>query len=136
MLDWHLVEENGEDTLLHLPGVLRTQDDHLLLGKVDGYRSGRSHAGREPVRREGTGVVNNVVGVEMLQLLPRGADEHVSHEQCMVGSGTDDAHMDSITFIPTCKAIDNIDPISGVEIVNRTLSVDAPDLKYREESPR
>lgn len=67
----------------------------------------------------------------MLKLLPRGADKHVSHEQCMVRSGADDAHVDSITFVPTGKAIDNIDPISGVEIVDRTLSVDSPDLSGR-----
>lgn len=36
VLDGHLVEENSEDALLHLTGVLGTQDDHLLLGEVDG----------------------------------------------------------------------------------------------------
>lgn len=36
MLNGHLVEENGEDTLLHLTSVLSTKDDHLLLGEVDG----------------------------------------------------------------------------------------------------
>lgn len=36
VLDWHLVVEDSEDTLLHLTGILGTEDDHLLLGKVDG----------------------------------------------------------------------------------------------------
>lgn len=36
VLDRHLVEENSEDTLLHLTSVLSTEDDHLLLLKVDG----------------------------------------------------------------------------------------------------
>ncbi len=49
----------------------------------------------------------------------------------MVRPGADDAHMDPITFVPTGKAINNIDPISGVEIINRTLSVDSPDLSGR-----
>ena len=128
VLDRHLVEENCEYTLLHLPGVLGTQNDHLLFGKVDGHGCSRRHTGRKSVRRERTSVVNDIVGVKMLQLLPRGADEHVSHEQRMIGSGADDAHVDPITFIPTCKAIDDVDPISGVEIIDCTLSVDAPDL--------
>lgn len=36
VLNGHLVEENGENTLLHLTSVLSTKDDHLLLGEVDG----------------------------------------------------------------------------------------------------
>jgi hypothetical protein len=38
MLDGHLIEKNREDTLLHLTGVLSAENDHLLLGEVDGYR--------------------------------------------------------------------------------------------------
>jgi hypothetical protein len=36
MLDWHLVKQNRENTLLHLPSILCTKNDHLLLGEVDG----------------------------------------------------------------------------------------------------
>jgi len=42
----------------------------------------------------------------------------------MVGSGADNANIDPVAFIPTCEAIDNVDSISGVEIVDCTLSVD------------
>lgn len=52
VLDRHLVEENREHSLLHLPGVLRTQDHHLLLGKVDRNRRRRGHTLREPVGGE------------------------------------------------------------------------------------
>lgn len=38
MFDGHLVEENGENSLLHLTSVLGTQDNHLLLSEVDGDR--------------------------------------------------------------------------------------------------
>ena len=54
VLDGHLVEENGENTLLHLSGVLSTEDDHFLLGKVDGDRGAEVMpsvyllAGKEP----------------------------------------------------------------------------------------
>lgn len=40
VLDRHLVEQNSEDTLLHLTGILSTEDDHLLLAKVDGDGGG------------------------------------------------------------------------------------------------
>jgi hypothetical protein len=36
VLNWHLVEENSEHTLLHLTSVLSTEDNHLLIGEVDG----------------------------------------------------------------------------------------------------
>lgn len=67
----------------------------------------------------------------MLQLLPRRANEHVTHEQRVVGSGADNAHIDPVTVIPACEAIDDIDPISGVEIVDGTFAVDEPDLSGR-----
>lgn len=36
VLNRTLVKHDGEDTLLHLAGILGTKDDHLLLGEVDG----------------------------------------------------------------------------------------------------
>lgn len=36
VLDGHFIKENGENTLLHLTGILSTKNDHLFLGKVDG----------------------------------------------------------------------------------------------------
>jgi len=54
VLDRHLVEENGEDALLHLACVLGTKDNHLLLGKVDSHGGGRSHTGGKPVCRDYT----------------------------------------------------------------------------------
>lgn len=68
MLDWHFVEEDGEDTLLHLTSVLGSEDDHLLLGEVDGNGCGRGHTGGPSVRRESTSVVDDIVGVESLEL--------------------------------------------------------------------
>lgn len=38
VLDGHLVEEDSEDPLLHLTRVLGTEDNHLLLGEVEGDR--------------------------------------------------------------------------------------------------
>lgn len=128
VLDGHLVEENGEDALLHLTGVLGTQDDHLLGGEVDGDRGGRGHALGVAVGGELAGIVDGVVGVEVLELLAGRADEHVSHEEGMVGASADDTDADSVLFVPASIAVNDIDAVAGVEVVDSTLSVDFPDL--------
>src|SRR5262249_50314494 len=69
VLDRHFVEEDGENTLLHLASVLGTKNDHLLLGEVDGHRSGRGHACGVSVGWESTSIVDDVVGMETLQVL-------------------------------------------------------------------
>lgn len=129
MLDGHLVEENGEDTLLHLTSILGTQDDHLLGGEVDGDGCGGGHALGVSVGREGSGIVDGVVGVEVLELLTRRADEHVPHEQSMVGAGADNTDADSVLLVPASIAINDVDAVAGVEVVDSTLSVDLPDLR-------
>lgn len=129
VLDGHLVEEDGEDTLLHLTSVLGTQDDHLLLGEVNGNGGGGGHTLSEAVGGERTSVVDNVVGVEVLQLLLGGADKHVAHEESMVGTGTDDTDADAVSLVPAGETIDNVDAVTGVEVVDSTLTVDAPDLQ-------
>lgn len=128
VLDGHLVEEDGEDALLHLAGVLGAQDDHLLGGEVDGDRGGRGHALGVAVGGELAGIVDGVVGVEVLKLLAGRADEHVSHEEGMVGASADDTDADSVLFVPASIAVNDIDAVAGVEVVDGTLSVDFPDL--------
>ena len=46
----------------------------------------------------------------------------------MVGTGADNAYTDAVAFVPSRKTIDDIDAIAGIEVVNGTLTVDAPDL--------
>jgi len=65
----------------------------------------------------------------MGQFLPRWSNEHVPHEQSMVGSSTDDAYADAVTLIPPSVAINNVDAISSIEIVDSTFSVDFPHLE-------
>lgn len=114
MLNRHLVEENSEDTLLHLTSVLSTKDDHLLLVEVDGHGGGRGHTLSVSVGRELAGVVDGVVGVEVLELLTRRADEHVAHEESMVGAGANNTDADSVLLIPAGVAINDVDAVSGV----------------------
>lgn len=128
VLDGHLVVQDGEDSFLHLSSVLSTENDHLLLGEVDRNGGRRGHTGGEAVGGEGASVVNHVVRVEVLELLARGPDEHVAHEEGMVGAGADNADVDAIALVPAGEAIDNVDAVAGVQVVDGTLTVDPPDL--------
>ena len=46
----------------------------------------------------------------------------------MVSSGADNAHADPIALIPPGVAINNVDAVSGVQVINGTFSVYFPDL--------
>ena len=135
VLDRHLVEEDGEDTLLHLTGVLGTQDNHLLLGEVESHGGSRGHTLSEAVGREGTGVVDDIVGVEAVELFPGWADKHVAHEESMVGTSTDHTDADTVSLIPASKAINDVDTVTGVEVVDSTFTVDSPDLEGVSNQP-
>lgn len=128
VLDWHLVEENGEDTLLHLTSVLGTKDNHLLIGEVDGNGGWGGHTLGVSVCWERTGIVDGVVWLEMLEILWIWADEHVAHEEGVVGAGADDADLDLVLLVPSCETIDDVDAISRVQVVDGSLAVDLPDL--------
>ena len=92
---------DGEDTLLHLTGVLGTKDDHLHPLEVDLDARGRAHALGEAVRGELAGVVDDKVGLAKVGKLRLGrADEHVVHEEGVVGAGADHADLDAVLGIP------------------------------------
>lgn len=67
----------------------------------------------------------------MLQLFPSRADKHIAHEEGVVGSGTDDPDLDTVLLVPSCETVDDVDAVSGVEVVDGALAVDSPDLKGR-----
>ena len=51
----------------------------------------------------------------------------------MVGTGADNANVDAVSLVPAGEAIDDVDSVAGVEVVNGTFTVDTPDLQ-RENS--
>jgi hypothetical protein len=128
VLDGHLVVEDSEDALLHLSCVLSSKNDHLLLGEVDRDGCGGGHTSGPTVSRESTGIVDHVVGVEVFQLLAAGPDEHVTHEESMVGTSADNTNVDAVALVPAGETIDNVDAVTGVEVVDSTLAVDTPHL--------
>lgn len=46
----------------------------------------------------------------------------------MVCASTHDSDSDSVTLIPAGVTVNNVDTVSGVEVVDGTLSVNLPDL--------
>ena len=66
--------------------------------------------------------------MEVLQLVSRRADQHIAHEERMVGASTHNTDAYPVALVPAGESIDDIDAVPGVEVVNGTLAVDAPDL--------
>ena len=67
----------------------------------------------------------------MLQLFTRRSDKHISHEERVVSTSTDDSDSNPVFLIPASVTIDNINSGSGVEVVDCTFSVDFPYLILR-----
>jgi hypothetical protein len=66
--------------------------------------------------------------VEVLELSGRGTDKHVAHEESMVGTRADDADLDPVALIPAGETVNDVNAVTGVEVVNGTFTVDEPDL--------
>ena len=64
----------------------------------------------------------------MLEVGGGGADQHVAHEEGVVGAGADDAHADAVFGVPAGEAIDYVDAITCVQVVDGAFSVYAPYL--------
>jgi hypothetical protein len=47
----------------------------------------------------------------------------------VVGTSAHNADIESIALVPPGKAVNDIDAISGVEVVDGAFSIDAPDLR-------
>jgi hypothetical protein len=65
----------------------------------------------------------------VLQLLSPRSDQHVAHEESMVSTGAHHANAYPVALVPSSISINNVDAVPGVEVVNRTLAVDSPDLE-------
>ncbi len=125
VLDGHEVVHDREDALLHLTGVLGAEDDHLVALEVDLDRGGGGHAGGEAVGGELAGVVDDEVGLaKVLELLLGRADEHVVHEERVVGTAANDADLDAVLGVPAGEAVKDVDVVARVEVVDGTLAVD------------
>lgn len=48
----------------------------------------------------------------------------------MVRAGAHYTDADPVALVPSCEAVDDVDALAGVEVVNGTLAVDAPYLEH------
>jgi hypothetical protein len=46
----------------------------------------------------------------------------------MIGTSADNPDANPIALIPASEAIDDVDAVAGIQVVNSTFSVDSPDL--------
>ncbi|KAH3686254.1 hypothetical protein WICPIJ_002751 [Wickerhamomyces pijperi] len=114
----HQVEHHSEDPLLHLTSVLGTQDNHLHVLEVDLDRSRGGHTLSVDVGWELTSVVNCEIWLtKVLQLFVGRLDQHISHEQSMVSSGTHNSNLQSVLWVPAGKGINNEDLFPGSQVV-------------------
>lgn len=148
-LDGLEVVHDGEDTLLHLTGILGTEDNHLHSLEVDPNGGGGSHAGGESVGRELTSVVYDEIGLaEIFEFLRSWSNEHIVlgiklengyavlrqltyHEEGVVGSGSNDPDLDPVLGIPTGETVEDIDIFSGIEVVDSSFSVNLESVLAR-----
>lgn len=80
-LDGLEVVHDTEDTLLHLSGVFRSENDHLHTLEVDLNRGRRGHTGGESVGGELTSIVDDEIGLsEVGEFSGSRSDKHVVHE--------------------------------------------------------
>ena len=105
----HQVVHQREDALFHFAGVFGAEDDHLAPLEADVDAGARGHLMRVRIGGKLPGVVDHVVGLaEIRQLFGRGTDQHVAHEQRMVGPSTDHADLDPVTRVPAGETIDDV----------------------------
>ena len=118
---WHEIVHDGEDSLFHLSCVLGSQNNHFSLVEVQGYTCVSSNIGDEFVGFELTSVKDIIVssvGEVFIEFLRSWFYEHISHEESMIGSCTNDSDSDSLIFIITGIAIYNVNSLSRVKIVS------------------
>jgi len=118
----HKVVHDGEDSLFHLAGVLAAEDHHLPLLKVEADCHISSHVRDVLVGHELSGVENVVIcaiGEVLLEFRGGRPDEHVGHEESVVGTSAHDSDSDAVLRAPSCVPINNIDLPSGVQVAFR-----------------
>ena len=131
------VVRDREDALLHLAGVFGAEDDELLVleAEVDARR--RGHAGREPVRGKAPALkMTKSRLAEAREFLLRRADQHGVHEERVIRPRADDADLDAILRVPAGEAVEAVEPLAGVEVIERALAVDLEGVRVARDVHR
>ena len=120
----HEIIHDREDALLHFARILGAEDDEFAALKVEVDGSRRSEGFSCRVGNKLPGVEDDVVRFAKAgELFLRGTDQHVVHEERMIGASADDTNLETIFRIPTGESVDDIEMIASIEVVNRARSV-------------
>ena len=108
------VVHHGEHALLHLAAVPGVHDDLLLAGDVEHNSSLRVQAQLLVVLNLGLGcVVDNEIGLKVLQLLSGGLDEHVGDKVCLPCNFHDKADGHAGILVGTAECIHHVQALVG-----------------------
>ena len=106
------VIQNREDALLHFTGVLTAKDHHFARLEIDIDRGLARQAGYARARLRLAAVVDHPIRLaEICQFLLRRTNQHVPHEQRMVGTPANNADLQPMLRIPRRIAVNAIDVI-------------------------
>jgi len=120
----HEIIHDREDALLHLARVLGSENDKLaaLEVDIDGGRGSKGFSrriGDELTRIEDDDVRSSKVG----EFFFSRTDQHVVHEERVIGASADNAHFDAVFRIPTGESVDDIKVIASVQVVDSASAV-------------
>ena len=109
-LERQVVVHHGEHALLHLAAVPGVDDDLLLAGDVEGHDRVRAQAQLGVVLALGKrGVVDHEVGLEGLELLSGGLDEHILDEVGLPCDLHDEADGHAGVLVGAAEGVDHIE---------------------------
>jgi len=123
----HVEVHDTEDTLLHLTSIRGTKNNELLLSEIDGDRGLVTDILDSLVGDELTSVHDGEIGTAssevLLDRLEVTANEHLLHEEGVVGPARDHTRLNAVLLVPACISIDDENPITEVKEVASTALV-------------
>jgi hypothetical protein len=119
------VVRDRENSLFHVSGIFRSEDDEFFVFEAQVDTCRRAHAGREAISRKRACVVDHEIGsAKARKLLARRANEHRVHKKGVIWPRANDADIDAILWVPSCETVEAVKSLACVEVVERTLPVD------------
>ncbi len=115
------VMKDFEDGFFHLSGELGAHDDHFLLGEVEGgdHRGPNAFNVGWDVHLSTVEDVNvSSWGEVFIKLFLGWSSEHVSHEEGMIGSGTEGSNFDLMFWVPSCVSINDDAPFFMIDVID------------------
>jgi len=107
----HVEVHDTEDTLLHLTSIRGAKNNELLLSEIDGDRGLVTDILDSLVGDELTSVHDGKIGTAssevLLDRLEVTANEHLLHEEGVVGPARDHTRLNAVLLVPACISVDD-----------------------------